>query len=77
MTVMLGRVRRAAALEPGTSQVIQPDWVPPNPDGVPLNDDEVIRFHAGAAESAGGVSPVLYNPSHAKTQVPARVVGEV
>ncbi|KAB8197608.1 dihydrodipicolinate synthase family protein [Nonomuraea phyllanthi] len=65
--VMLSRVRRAAALEPGAIQVILPDWVP-------LNDDEVIRFLVGAAEAAGGVPLVLYNPPHAKTQVPPRVL---
>ncbi|WP_116946797.1 dihydrodipicolinate synthase family protein [Jiangella endophytica] len=60
--VMLSRIRRAAALEPGAIQVILPDWVP-------LNDDEVVRFLAGAAEAAGPVPLVLYNPPHAKTQV--------
>ena len=60
--VMLGRVRRAAALEPGAIQVILPDWVP-------LNDDEVVRFLAGAAAAAAPVPLVLYNPPHAKTQV--------
>src|ERR1700754_1954223 len=60
--VMLGRIRRAAALEPGAIQVILPDWVP-------LNDDEVVRFLAGAAAAAGPVPLVLYNPPHAKTQV--------
>ncbi|TDD67407.1 dihydrodipicolinate synthase family protein [Jiangella aurantiaca] len=60
--VMLGRIRRAAALDPGAIQVILPDWVP-------LNDDEVVRFLAGAAEAAGPVPLVLYNPPHAKTQV--------
>ncbi|MFJ6569557.1 dihydrodipicolinate synthase family protein [Streptomyces sp. NPDC091292] len=72
--VMLDRVRRAAALRPGALQVILPDWVP-------LNGDEVVRFLAGASETAGGVSLVLYNPPHAKTQVPptllARVAAEV
>ncbi|SEF10818.1 dihydrodipicolinate synthase family protein [Jiangella alba] len=60
--VMMGRIRRAAALEPGAVQVILPDWVP-------LNDDEVVRFLAGAAEAAGPVPLVLYNPPHAKTPV--------
>lgn len=60
--VMMGRIRRAAALEPGAVQVILPDWVP-------LNDDEVVRFLAGAAEAAGPVPLVLYNPPHAKTHV--------
>ncbi|MFF2849225.1 dihydrodipicolinate synthase family protein [Streptomyces sp. NPDC058001] len=60
--VALGRIRRAAALRPGAVQVILPDWVP-------LNDDEVVRFLTGAAETAGDVPLVLYNPPHAKTQV--------
>ncbi|MER7370450.1 dihydrodipicolinate synthase family protein, partial [Nonomuraea wenchangensis] len=64
---MLDRVRRAATLEPGAIQVILPDWMP-------LNDDEVIRFLTGAAEAAGGVPLVLYNPPHAKTQVPPRLL---
>ncbi|MDW6066347.1 hypothetical protein SAZ11_62100 [Streptomyces sp. FXJ1.4098] len=40
------------------------------PDWVPLSDDEVVRFLVGAAETAGDVPLVLYNPPHAKTQVP-------
>ncbi|PZF83082.1 dihydrodipicolinate synthase family protein [Jiangella anatolica] len=60
--VTMGRIRRAAAVEPGAIQVILPDWVP-------LNDDEVVRFLAGAAEAAGPVPLVLYNPPHAKTHV--------
>ncbi|HEY3501159.1 MAG TPA: dihydrodipicolinate synthase family protein [Actinocatenispora sp.] len=68
--VMLGRIRRAAAFAPGAIQVILPDWVP-------LNDDEVVRFLAGAAETASGVPLVLYNPPHAKTPVPPRLLGRV
>lgn len=68
--VMLERVRRAAALRPGAIQVILPDWVP-------LGDDEVVRFLAGAARAAGGVPLVLYNPPHAKTRVPPALLGRV
>ncbi|MGV9798901.1 dihydrodipicolinate synthase family protein [Mycobacterium sp. NPDC003449] len=72
--VTLGRIRRAADLGPGAIQVILPDWVP-------LNDDEVVRFLTGAADTAGGVPLVLYNPPHAKTPVPpdllARAAAEV
>ncbi|GAA4202836.1 dihydrodipicolinate synthase family protein [Actinocatenispora rupis] len=66
--VMLSRVRRAAALRPGAIQVILPDWVP-------LNDDEVVRFLAGAADAAGDVPVVLYNPPHAKTPVRPELLG--
>jgi dihydrodipicolinate synthase/N-acetylneuraminate lyase len=68
--VMLGRIRRAATLGPGAIQVILPDWVP-------LNDDEVVRFLAGAAETAGDVPLVLYNPPHAKTRVPPSLLERV
>ncbi|GHJ37035.1 dihydrodipicolinate synthase family protein [Streptomyces sp. TS71-3] len=68
--VMLGRIRRAARLRPGALQVILPDWVP-------LNDDEVVRFVAGAAEAAGDVPLVLYNPPHAKTAVRPALLGRV
>ena len=68
--VMLDRVRRAAELAPGAIQVILPDWVP-------LNDDEVVRFLAGAADAAGGVPLVLYNPPHAKTPVSPSLLGRV
>ena len=67
---MLDRIRRAAALRPGAIQVILPDWVP-------LRDDEVVRFLVGAAETAGDVPLVLYNPPHAKTQVPPPLLGRV
>lgn len=71
---MLARIRQAAALEPGAIQVILPDWVP-------MNDDEVRRYLVGAAEAAGGVPLVLYNPRHAKTPITpelmTRIVAEV
>lgn len=60
--VSLDRVRRAAALSPSGIQVILPDWLP-------LNDQEATAFLTGAAAVAEGVSLVLYNPPHAKTQV--------
>ncbi|TCN43337.1 hypothetical protein EV644_10224 [Kribbella orskensis] len=58
----MDRVRRAAALSPSGIQVILPDWLP-------LNDQETTAFLTGAAAAAEGVSLVLYNPPHAKTQV--------
>ncbi len=57
------RIRRAVDLAPGALQVILPDWLP-------LADREVLialrRFH----RLAGPVPLVLYQPPHAKTQVP-------
>ena len=55
----LDRVRRAAALRPDGIQVILPDWWP-------VTDAEAVDFLTMAAEAAGGVPLVLYNPPHAK-----------
>ena len=55
----LARVKRAAALQPGTIQVILPDWSAPS---MP----EVIRYLQVLNEAAGPVGLVLYNPPHAK-----------
>ena len=55
----LDRVRRAAALAPDGIQVILPDWWP-------LSNAEAIDFLAMAAEAAGAIPLVLYNPPHAK-----------
>ncbi|TCC37786.1 dihydrodipicolinate synthase family protein [Kribbella speibonae] len=68
--LQLSRVRRAAALEPGAIQVIVPDWLP-------LNPHEVLDFLRQAADAAGDVPLVLYNPPHAKTQVSARQLTEL
>ena len=57
--ISLGRVRRAAALKPAAIQIIVPDWWP-------LIPAEATRFVEMAAEAAGGVPLVLYNPPHAK-----------
>jgi dihydrodipicolinate synthase/N-acetylneuraminate lyase len=58
-SVSLGRVRRAASLQPRAIQVILPDWVP-------VTDEEAIEFLRMANEAASGVPLVLYNPPHAK-----------
>ncbi|MDX3101830.1 dihydrodipicolinate synthase family protein [Nonomuraea angiospora] len=60
----LARVARARALRPGAIQVTLPDWLP-------LSRGEVVRFLSGVAAAADPVPLVLYNPPHAKTQVPA------
>ena len=54
----LDRVRRAAALRPDGIQVILPDWAPVTPP-------EATDFLHMAAEAAGDVPLVLYNPPHA------------
>lgn len=55
----LDRVRRAAALAPDGIQVILPDWWP-------VSDAEAVDFLAMAAEAAGAIPLILYNPPHAK-----------
>lgn len=57
--IALERVRRGAALAPSGIQVILPDWWP-------LTDPEVVDFLGMAAEAAGNVPLILYNPPHAK-----------
>lgn len=65
----LDRVRRAAALRPNGIQVILPDWWP-------LTDPEAVDFLSMAAEAAGDVPLVLYNPPHAKRVLkPAELAG--
>lgn len=55
----LDRVRRAAAWSPEGIQVILPDWWP-------VTAAEATDFLTMAAEAAGPVPLVLYNPPHAK-----------
>lgn len=57
--ISLGRVRRAASLRPEAIQVIFPDWWPVTPP-------EATDFLHMAAEAAGTVPLVLYQPPHAK-----------
>lgn len=56
----LARIAFAATLLPTAIQVTLPDWTP-------LDFGSMRRFLAGAAEVAGPVPLVLYNPPHAKT----------
>jgi dihydrodipicolinate synthase/N-acetylneuraminate lyase len=55
----LERVRRAAAFRPAAIQVIFPDWWP-------VTQVEAIDFLMMAAEVAGPVPLILYQPPHAK-----------
>ncbi len=55
----LDRVRRAANLRPDGIQVILPDWAPVTPP-------EATDFLHMAADAAGEVPLILYNPPHAK-----------
>lgn len=57
--ISIGRVRRAASLEPVAIQVILPDWWP-------VTLSEATRFLELAAGAAGAIPIVLYNPPHAK-----------
>jgi 4-hydroxy-tetrahydrodipicolinate synthase len=66
-TISLARIRRGADLAPAAFQVILPDWVP-------VSDEEARIFLEMAAEAAGGIGLVLYNPPHAKrVLVPAEI----
>ncbi len=68
--IMLNRVRRASALYPAAIQVILPDWWP-------LTDAEATDFLNRAAETAGGIPLILYNPPHAKRVLTPKELGEV
>jgi dihydrodipicolinate synthase/N-acetylneuraminate lyase len=58
-SVALDRLRRAVAHAPDGIQVILPDWWP-------VTDPEAVDFLQMAAEAAGDIPLVLYNPPHAK-----------
>lgn len=58
-SVALDRLRRAVAHAPDGIQVILPDWWP-------VSDPEAVDFLQMAAEVAGDIKLVLYNPPHAK-----------
>ncbi|WP_440412655.1 dihydrodipicolinate synthase family protein [Neorhizobium petrolearium] len=57
--ISLERVRRAADMRPEAIQVILPDWWP-------VKTAEASDFLTMAAEAAGSVPLVLYQPPHAK-----------
>ncbi|WNJ92647.1 dihydrodipicolinate synthase family protein [Bosea sp. 685] len=58
-SLALDRLRRAVAHAPDGIQVILPDWWP-------VTDPEAVDFLQMAAEAAGDIPLVLYNPPHAK-----------
>ncbi|ACI58031.1 dihydrodipicolinate synthetase (plasmid) [Rhizobium leguminosarum bv. trifolii WSM2304] len=68
--IMLNRISRAAALDPRAIQVILPDWWP-------LTDAEAVDFLIRAAEAAGGIPLILYNPPHAKRVLAPKELGMV
>ena len=55
----LDRLHRSKQWQPGTFQVILPDWSP-------VTIDEAIFFLARMAEEAAPIPLVVYNPPHAK-----------
>lgn len=57
--ISIDRVRRAATLRPAAIQIIIPDWWP-------LTPPEATSFLEMAAEAAGAIPLILYNPPHAK-----------
>lgn len=66
----LDRVRRAAPLGATALQVILPDWWP-------VTEAEAADFLALAAEAAGGVPLLLYNPPHAKRVLAPDEIGRL
>lgn len=66
----LDRVRRAAGLRPDGIQVVLPDWAPVTPP-------EATDFLHMAADAAGGVPLVLYNPPHAKRAFPPATLAAI
>ncbi|MBP0574405.1 dihydrodipicolinate synthase family protein, partial [Mycobacterium tuberculosis] len=66
----LARVRRAASLAPAAIQVVLPDWWP-------VTEAEACDFLHMAAEAAGSLPLVLYNPPHAKRVLPPDEIGRL
>ncbi|WP_423127769.1 dihydrodipicolinate synthase family protein [Gaoshiqia sp. Z1-71] len=60
--ISLERLKRVRHLQPGAVQLILPDWFP-------VTLDEAVIFLQKMASAAGGISLVLYNPPHAKSQL--------
>lgn len=61
--ISLERLKRIRHLQPGAVQVILPDWFP-------VTMQEAIIFLEKMEEEAQGISLILYNPPHAKKQLP-------
>lgn len=61
--ISLQRLKMIKHLHPGAVQVILPDWFPPT------LDESVLFLKKMVEEEAGGISLILYNPPHAKTQL--------
>lgn len=61
--ISLERLKRIRHLNPGAVQVILPDWFP-------VTLEESVAFLQGMEEEADGIGLVLYNPPHAKKQLP-------
>jgi 4-hydroxy-tetrahydrodipicolinate synthase len=68
--ISLARLRRNAGLAPAAFQVILPDWFA-------VSDEEARIFLEMAAEAAGGVGLVLYNPPHAKRVLAPAEIGRL
>lgn len=60
--ISLDRLKRVKHLNPGSVQLILPDWFP-------VTLEESVIFLEKMAEEAGGISLVLYNPPHAKKKL--------
>lgn len=66
----LGRLARAVPLAPDVIQVILPDWWP-------VSDAEAEAFLQMAAEAAGDIPLLLYNPPHAKRVLTPAEIGRL
>lgn len=62
--MMLERIRTACKYKPAAFQVILPEWFP-------VTNQEAIAFLQKAAETAGDIPLVVYNPPHAKRKLQA------
>lgn len=63
--ISLERLKRIRHLKPGAVQLILPDWFP-------VTLDEATDFLLKMEEEANGISLILYNPPHAKKQLPPK-----
>lgn len=67
---MLERIRVARSYGPAAIQVVLPDWFP-------VKNSEAITFLRRAAEVAGEIPLVIYNPPHAKQRLTAADWAEI